>query len=48
MSVIGDSKPRYIARLKANRESGANINPNRHSDARESNDQNRSPELAQP
>jgi hypothetical protein len=48
MSVIGESKPRYMARLKANRESGANINPDRHGDARESKDQNRSPEVAEP
>ncbi|HVT26516.1 MAG TPA: hypothetical protein VHE81_00725 [Lacipirellulaceae bacterium] len=27
MSAIGDSKQRYSARLKANQESGANINP---------------------
>ena len=27
MSAIGDSKQRYMARLKANQESGANINP---------------------
>jgi hypothetical protein len=27
MSVIGDTKERYQARLKANQESGANINP---------------------
>jgi hypothetical protein len=48
MSVVGESKPRYMARLKANRESGANINPDRHGDARESTGQNRSPKLAQP
>jgi hypothetical protein len=27
MSPIGDSKQRYMARLKANQESGANFNP---------------------
>jgi hypothetical protein len=27
MSAIGDKKQRYMARLKANQESGANINP---------------------
>jgi hypothetical protein len=27
MSVIGESRERYLKRLKANRESGANINP---------------------
>lgn len=48
MSVIGDSKPRYLAQLKANRESGANINPNQNGDTRESNDENASPDLAQP
>lgn len=27
LSVIGDTRQRYITRLKANQESGANINP---------------------